>query len=369
MKKMIKGLKVVLMLIIVSFVLLSIMNGTFLKKDYLIENDQYNDTLHKMTPNQFYLIKSGISAASSHNMQPWKITIENNDTFTLNVDMNKRLPVIDQSNNQLLISQGTFIENVKYAAKQSDIELNVDYLSINLSEERPSIATFTITNSIDSDLDVITQSTYIPSTHKIVDLEKIIDEIESQYPLSIELITDSRMNKLKDLLRLANKIESENEDAMNELLEIFRFSRWDMNQYKYGLSLNTIHPMIGFFINPLLDVFNDWRQFGQSSITVFEERLGNEFGYILVKTQNPSQSDYVQTGELLSKLTHQLNGYRIQPAYQILEDLPGMDKLRYQLMDEFSQDEEIIMIIGLSNLDNKNYFSLRHKVEDIVEYQ
>ena len=109
-------------------------------------------------------------------------------------------------------------------------------------------------------------------------------------------------------------------------------------------------------------------QFGQSSITVFEERLGNEFGYILVKTQNPSQSDYVQTGELLSKLSHQLNGYRIQPTYQILEDLPGMDNLKNQLMVEFGHDEEIIMIIGISNLANQNYFSLRHKVEDIVEY-
>lgn len=368
MKKMIKGLKVVLIVIILSFVFLSIMNGTFLKKEYLIENDQYDDSLHKMTPSQFYLIKSGISAASSHNMQPWKITIENNDKFTLNADLNKRLPIVDQSNNQLLISQGTFIENVKYAAEQSNIELNVDYLPINLEDDHPSIATFTITNSIDSELDVITQTTYIPSTHKTLNLEEIVNQTGTQYPLSIELVTDTRMIKLKNLLRSANKIESENEEAMNELLNVFRFSRWDMNQYKYGLSLNTIHPLIGFFINPILDVFNDWKQFGQSSITVFEERLGNEFGYILVKTQNPSQSDYVQTGELLSKLSHQLNGYRIQPTYQILEDLPGMDNLKNQLMVEFGHDEEIIMIIGISNLANQNYFSLRHKVEDIVEY-
>lgn len=38
------------------------------------------------------------------------------------------------------------------------------------------------------------------------------------------------------------------------------------------------------------------------------------------------------------------------------------------LIDKSGQDEEIIMIIRISNLANQNYFSLRHKVEDIVEY-
>ena len=38
------------------------------------------------------------------------------------------------------------------------------------------------------------------------------------------------------------------------------------------------------------------------------------------------------------------------------------------LIDKSGQSEEIIMIIGISNLANQNYFSLRHKVEDIVEY-
>lgn len=362
MRKSIKFILLFTVIVLVTFVLL---DGTYLYESYLNKNDLYEDSSQVMTEVQFNLIKSGISAASSHNMQPWKITINDNQSFSLSMDYDKKLSVVDRNNTQLLISQGTFIGNVINNANQADIDLTIDYHPLNLSNDNPLIATFNIETLNDETYDIITQSTYTLKSESDIDIIKVVSDIQSKTDLTIEY-HDSKLNRIKDLLSKANKIESENEDAMKELLSVFRFTRWDKNKYKYGLSLNTLNPILEPFVNPIMNLTKNWKSFGQSGISVFEERLSHEVGYIFITKKNPVYEDYIKTGEIVSQLSNNLSGYRVQPAVQILEELPQMESLKNMIHREFSQGKQILLIIGISPFEDSHYDSIRHKVDDLI---
>ena len=292
MRKSIKFILLFIGIVLVTFVIL---DGTFLYESYLNKNDLYEDSSQVMTEIQFNLIKSGISAASSHNMQPWKITINDNQSFSLSMDYTKKLAVVDRNNTQLLISQGTFIGNVINNASQANIDLIIDYYPLNLSNDNPLIATFNVETLSNDTYDIKTQSTYTLKSESQIDIIKVVSEIQSKTDLTIEY-HDSNLNRIRDLLREANKIESENEDAMKELLSVFRFTRWDKNKYKYGLSLNTLNPILNPFVNPIMNLTKDWKSFGQSGISVFEDRLSHEIGYIFITKKRSEE----HTSELQS---------------------------------------------------------------------
>ncbi|WP_330696173.1 hypothetical protein, partial [Anaerotignum sp.] len=84
-------------------------DGAFMKTKYNIAEDRYDIEKNIMSEGEFQLIRGGIASSSSHNMQPWKIKILDENTFLLYGDMDKTLPVIDPDNKQLLMSLGTFI--------------------------------------------------------------------------------------------------------------------------------------------------------------------------------------------------------------------------------------------------------------------
>jgi hypothetical protein len=55
-------------------------------------------------------------APSGHNSQPWRVRIENPDNWIIQADAARRLPCVDPQNREMMLSLGTFIENLSLAA-------------------------------------------------------------------------------------------------------------------------------------------------------------------------------------------------------------------------------------------------------------
>lgn len=78
------------------------------------ENDfPFNGTIEQKIR---FLAQYGVLAPSTHNTQPWMISIKSNE-LTIKPDRTKMLPAGDPGNTGLFISIGAFTENVTQAAK------------------------------------------------------------------------------------------------------------------------------------------------------------------------------------------------------------------------------------------------------------
>jgi nitroreductase len=366
--RLLKTFMIILLVIAVLAVGLFVWDGAFLKTEYDPSQDQYDDEKELMSEIEFQLIRAGIQAASSHNMQPWKIRILDENTFSLCADMAKALPIVDPDNRQLLMSQGTFIGSVREAAKKSGVEIEVTYHPIRLEDERPLIATFKILGNQSAEWDVMAAATGGKNSAE-QELAILKDTMRAQEIMSgyqTVWIDGTERLGFQDYLRKGTVVESGNQSAMVELLQIFRFTKWAKNHHRYGLSLNAMAPAIRIWIEPMIGLTSGWKGFGRSSITAFEQRLAHEDTYLVLAKRNPSASDYVQAGETLSALSLHAEGYRVWPAVQLLQPLDGMESIYQDLKNEYEINGEVLQIIGFTKRNAAYHESVRHQVLDLI---
>ena len=68
-----------------------------------------------------------ILAANPHNTQPWIVDLTGPGNLDLYVDQQRLLPETDPPARQIHISQGTFLENLKLAARQYGYRTEIKY--------------------------------------------------------------------------------------------------------------------------------------------------------------------------------------------------------------------------------------------------
>ena len=158
-------------------------DGAYTGTKYNIQKDVYDEEQKIMSEEEFELIRGGIASSSSHNMQPWKIKIVDQKTFSLYADLEKTLPVIDPENIQLLMSEGTFIGSVKEVAKNMGMVLDVQYAPIDLDKSQNLIATFHILGEAENEVDAVSSATQgIEVDTDVLNQEKILELMDNTLP-------------------------------------------------------------------------------------------------------------------------------------------------------------------------------------------
>ena len=356
MKKRYKAMIIIgsfLLAVILVFVCL---DGTFLPRKYdSVWSDKY---IAQLENDQSRMIAYGIRAASSHNSQPWLVKAIASDTIALYADMDKALPAVDGDFKQFLMSQGTFIEKYKEAASHYGYAVEITYSDPDFTDTMPLIATITVRKDADVNTDaeavtadIVSSSTYASGkTDKDTDFEKTLDQCVAAYPgFSYTILaSDTDVEKMKGLLLEGTVVESKDEAATKELLHVFRWTEWDKNEYRYGLSLNTLPGIIKPFIEPIMKASsNNWQAFGDSSISQCKDRLALQTKYILIKCDAPDSLAYIQSGEIYQQLIAEENQYDLRPAMQLLENFAAMKSLNVQFQQEYGADGEVVFIIGV----------------------
>ena len=353
-------------LCIAVFAVFALIDGAYMKKRYeSVWDERYiNDLGNDMEKVLAYAIR----ASSSHNMQPWKAQIMGDDEIYIYADTDKALSVADKSNWQMLISQGTFLKALKDGAKALGYEADIAAKNPDFNQRYPLSASVKFSKS-EVAYDAVSGASLSLRTASPADIDEAIKEcFIDERNIGYKLIEDKdEVEKLKKLLLEGVRIESFNEDATGELIDIFRFTEREKNEYKYGLSLNS-SGLATVFMGPIAKAFSrNTESFGQSSITSFETRLDSEFAYIILLCDTPGAIDYIDTGYKLGELSAGLKGYKVWPAVQLLEEIEGMDTLYEQFADEFELQGRAVMIAGISYADEKSiHHNPRSLVEDIL---
>lgn len=366
MKRVLLVIGIILVLFVVTSILAS---GSFLPKRYDLNKDLYDNEASILTESQFHLIKAGLRASSSHNMQPWKIIVIDESTFELHADLDKSLPVIDPEYQQMLLSQGTFLESMKQGSS------GIAFQILPAVPDLPLGQTLIATIVIDPDtqpLDIETAGASTlpdPQNSQTFGISAADSLFEDRNDIFRTWIVEDALNDMQSLLLEATTLESTNVQAMEELLQNFRFSRYQKNAYRYGLSLNTMSPLMQTFVEPLLGLTAKPLSFGASSIDQFKTRLDAEDTYLILSMNAPTAWNYVEIGMWTQRLAGAFGDVASRPAVQILQPLPGMDSLLLQMIERFELLGTPMIVIGFQPFKPSAHESIRHTVADLIRLE
>ena len=350
--------------------------GAFLTPTYLEPWDQhYSD---KFDDPRMKVISHGLLAANSHNMQAWKVKLDEKDNMSFYLYMNAdRLNLdVDPYARQSTFSQGTFLEYVKVAGSKLgyDVDINLfpegEYNNTKQSIESKPVAKVTLkkTEAVNTPL---YSSIFLPDTSRVAYTNKNLTEDQinqiqalNEDGVSIVVYQDPENNtRLGNIAVESAKIEA-NMDTINEgNNKLFRGNEYQKNQYRYGFSMEGqgSSGLQMYFMEGLLSLIpslNDEKSSKERFINQTQNEVDNTPTYVLIITKNNNRTSQVKAGMLYShfQLNVQTMGFAVQPLSQSLEEYPEM-KEEYEKIHQQRTRRINHSITGKSRRTNNERFS------------
>ncbi len=411
--------------LVIGIFALVIVDGTFLHKQYL--EPWGKDYYEQFEDPRVQVLAHGLLAPNSHNLQSWKVALEEEDAFLLYVDTDRLSPKADPSGRQVTISQGTFLEYVRIAAEELGYEAEIELfpegeygpegspgnlgskpvarvslkeasgdapeeareeVREEVREEAPAEAQMEVQEARESRetggyISPLYPVMFLPDTSRVPyrdtklqqeDIEKL--EALSTKNVSIVIIREAEyVEKLGDIALRAAEVEAGNSGVQEEGSELFRPNEWEKNKFRYGFTLEGqgLSPLKVHVLQGLLSFFpsmNSPEAAGDSFLSQAESAVENTPAYALIITEGNSRTVQVESGILYSRflLTASDMGYAMQPLSQATEEYPEMAGMYKEIHGEYAEEGEIIQMLVRVGVPEKEVPpTMRLDVMDIIE--
>ncbi len=376
-----------LVILIVAVVALS---GAFLPKRYLIP--WRRDFSSQFTDPRMKLLAHGILAANQHNMQPWRIRLDEQDpmTFWLYVDAERLTPEVDPYARQGVITQGTFLEYVRIAGNQlgymTSIALfpegELDRAGTIESVKAQPVAKVTLQPG-QPKTDPLYDAMFLPDTSRVAYLgtqltqEQVRDlvAVNTFEGVSLQILLDSEdVTRFKKFAVEGTRIENDVPAIAALASRLFRPNEYQKNRHRYGFSFEgsgASGPMM-YLLEALLTAvpsMNNPKAARDSSIMQAELAAAHTPAWALIITKDNGRTAQVNAGMLYSRfqLAALTMGFAMQPMSQVLEEFPAMREQYEAVHKAFAPGGGTIqMLVRVGKPTEQVPRSMRRDVREIV---
>lgn len=393
-KGFVKTMGVILIGLIVIIALavsaLLVISGIFEKSAYL--EPWKKDYAQKFDDPRIQLAAHGLLAANGHNMQPWKIRLDEDDplTFYLYADSNRFTNEVDPFARQMMITQGTFLVYCQIAGDKSGYKNNIELFSqggydenkLDESMNTIPVAKITLTKVTPQSAPLYDYM-FLPDTNRapyqsaMLTSEQVneLENINTDDTMFIKIFQDQEnVNKIGDYAIKAASIEAGVNRVMTESEIIFRANEYQKNKYRYGFSVEG-QGTSGFMkhlMQGLVTVFpsmNSGKAASDMFIQSTQISVENTPAYAMIITKDNTRLSQVKSGMLYSKLilaAHQ-QGLVMQPLSQVLEEYPEMNELYNGIHRDYTPEGGTIqMLVRLGKPTKDVPQSMRRDIMDLI---
>lgn len=376
------------LLVIVAGVLLSV-SGIFKKAEYL-------EPWSKKYAAQFgdprvQLAAHGLLAASGHNMQPWKVTLDPADpkSFELYADSRRMSPAADPPARQMMISEGTFLDYVQVAGLALGYKVNLrlfpqgayDESKLAESMDAKPVAQITLTPQAPQETPLY-DALFLPDTNRGSYLPEPLTqpEIRALEQIGNENVTVRIVQDPEDLAKLGDyamqgaSIEAGKANVAKETKDIFRPNEYSKNRYRYGFSVEgqgttgiKKHLLQGLVT--LFPSLNSGKAAADRLVDSVRTGVEHTPAYALFITPDNSRESQVRSGMAYSCFILQAHrlGLAMQPLSQVLEEYPEMaEPYRAIHKDYASGGGTIQMLVRLGRAEKEAPLSMRRDVSELL---
>ncbi len=341
------------------------------------------------------LIAHGLLAANGHNMQPWKIRLDQDDpmAFYLYADNERLTKEVDPLSRQMMITQGTFLEYVKIAGDELGYEAEVTLFPGGSYDEhklpqsmKDKPAAKVILTKAEPDSNSLYDYMFLPDTNRAAyqsaeltagQISKL-EVVNTDSNMSLKIYQDQEdLDKLNELAMRGANIEAGVTRVMRESDIIFRANEDQKNKYRYGFSVEgqgtsgiMLHLMQGLVT--LFPSLNKGKAASNTFLQATQTSIDHTPAYAMIITKDNSRLDQVQSGMLYSRLileAHRL-GIVMQPLSQVLEEYPEMKEAYDEIHSTYASDGSTIQMLVRLGIATKDVpLSMRRDVTDLIIQQ
>ncbi len=280
-----------------------------------------------------------ILAPNPHNMQPWRITLEGDDAFTVHCDTGRLLPETDPPCRQITIGFGCFLELFRQAAAEKGFLAAIEPFPEGepqpVLDDRP-VARVRISAGESAARDPLFWASSLRRTNRApfdarsVD-ERLLAEIAAAAGESVvtRVISDRKgVEELRGLARDAWKIEWTLPRTRRETIAVTRIGKREIEAAPYGIMLGG--PMIdalgvaGVFTREKSDKPGETAF--EETLAFYDKACASAAAFIATSTVGNTRLDQLAAGRAWIRI-HQAatqRGIAFHPLSQALQEFPEM---------------------------------------------
>lgn len=282
-----------------------------------------------------------VQAPNSHNRQPWLIRLDADGGLTLFCDLDRRLPVTDPFDRQILISLGCFVELFRMAAAEERTEVEIAMFPEGEPQPRldrrpiarialkpgagmpdPLFAAAGARRSVKQAYDMTTP----PTSAEFAQLREALIA-----PNSFGGSADTGMvARLRDITIEAGKTESLTPRTHQETVDLIRLGRKEIAAYPDGVALGgpMIEELLAKGLLTLTDLTNPASNAFQMMLKLQVETALATPAYVWTITAGNDRKTQLMAGRdwLRLNLAATQLGLGFHPMSQCLQEFPEMAK-------------------------------------------
>jgi hypothetical protein len=292
-----------------------------------------------LTEDEIKILYLASLAPSGHNTQPWMITIKGPKRWIIGSVWTRWLPAVDPDNREMILSIGTFIENLSVAAGIYGYEAEItitgqDNYSSEIAEVRLVKGKETGVSAKVIQERRTVRKQLLKSTIREEDVKHLVGNNKNvvfYYPLNSKAGL-----YLSQATLLANKTQIYREDAQIELAEWIRWTDQEAREYGNGLTPESMemNGIVRWYAKHFLSksaVLG--KTFRNETLKLIEEQVQNCAGWLVVRSDSSTVTDLINAGRVLQSVWLQAHEKLIafHPMTQILEEAPWRTALAREL--------------------------------------
>jgi hypothetical protein len=270
-------------------------------------------------------------AGSSHNSQPWKVDVYNEDSILVYADLSRKLSVVDPTSRELYISVGAFIENLCLAASCYGYETHVKISGQDGKPEAPVAAISLFKSEIKNEPDFL-KEIELRTTLRIPFDSTEIKQSDWMKLVSADLqnihflpATSEKGRYIKQKELESYTLQAKNKNAQAELASWIRFSNKDAKEKNDGLTTAGmgIKGIGGFVVRNFFKPEDSKKEsFVTQGIEKTKLQVENCGGWIVITMDSDNMESWINTGRLYERMNIQCRKMKIgfHPMNQIIEE-------------------------------------------------
>jgi len=278
-------------------------------------------------------------APSSHNTQPWQIELASPQHWLLSLNSARCLPVVDPQHREMILSLGTFLENLHQASAASSWEMT--YHMLQPDPLAPLIEIVLQPKPAPRDNDIIIQMesrrtlrhSLLTTTLTKEDVELLVaaDPLLAYYP------QDSNEGKLlATLTQQANLRQLASRPIQEELVQWIRLTTAEILAEENGITpasmeMNLFLRWYAEYRLTKKDLLSDFSM--KESLRLTEQQLTEGSGWIICMSPNGEVASLLSAGQRFEALWLRATAKKIavHPMSQALEDPLCQEELTHTL--------------------------------------
>lgn len=310
-------------------------------------------------------------APSSHNVQPWTVTIKGPDNWVIGSAEDRWLTEIDPKNHEMLLSIGAFLENLVTAARAYGFQMKVRSVAGNPFYHELVALQFQSGERVEYPLQRLLERRTMRTGFRSEDIDPadfsfLVGREDGfhYYPRA-----STQAVWLGEATVAATEQQVTRENVQEELSRWIRWSDADVRKYRNGLTPDTmdITGLAGWYVRNFYgegDVLG--KDFRRATIERAKQQVAESGGWIVLTSEDDRINSLIETGRRFERmfLRAKDRSIGIHPMSQVLQEKLWSERAAQALMLEKSP--QLLLRVGYVR-DYPSPVSLRMPLDEITK--